>query len=382
MNKFIMPSINLFGEGAIESISEYLSDGSKKTCLIVTDRFLSESSAFKRLQRVLMNHRIGVTCYKETKPNPTVDCVAKAYNLIRKEPCDMIISLGGGSAHDLAKAVSIVGTLGGCIKRFEGVDQVGQSVIPIIAINTTSGTGSEVTRFTIITDTERHVKMAIIDDHVVPWISVNDTEALITMPKGLTAATGMDALTHAIEAFISTDATALTNAYALEAIQLIHKHLLKAYHQGQDIEARQGMAEAQFAAGVAFSNASLGFVHAIAHQLGGFYNMPHGLCNAVLLPIVLKAIGERLEGEQLKEICKAFGKDVFTAKNKYVYTHLVRLIETMNQQMNIPLKLRELGVKIEDIEILADNALKDPCRLTSPVQFDQKTLVSMLKAAY
>lgn len=382
MDKFIMPSVNLFGDQAIEGISKYLKEGNKKTCLIITDEFLSESEAYKRLLKVLMNHRIGVKTYKDTVANPTVECVGKAYNLIRKDKCDFIISLGGGSAHDLAKAVSIIATFGGCIKTYEGVDKVGSPILPLIAVNTTSGTGSEVTRFTIITDSKRHVKMAIIDDYVVPWISVNDTEALLTMPKGLTAATGMDALTHAIEAFLSTEANEMTNAYALEAIRLIHKNLNNAYVDGFSKKSREGMAKAQFMAGVAFSNASLGYVHAIAHQLGGIYNLPHGLCNAVLLPIVIREVGKNLEGEQLKEICKSFDKEVFATKNQYIYNTLIKLIEEMNKSMGIPLTLRSLGVKKEDLQIISENALVDPCRVTSPVQFTKEELVNILSKAF
>lgn len=382
MNKFILPSVNLIGDGAIEHISEYLKDGSKKKCLIITDRFLSESPSYTRLLQMLMTHRMGVKTFKDTKANPTVDCVGKAYNLIRKEPCDLVISLGGGSAHDLAKAVSIIGTYGGCIKSYEGIDKVGGTVIPLIAINTTSGTGSEVTKFTIITDTERHVKMAIIDDHIVPWISVNDTDTLLSMPNGLTAATGMDALTHAIEAYISTDANELTSAYAFEAIRLINENLLIAYKDGNNRDAREKMAKAQWLAGVAFSNASLGYVHAIAHQFGGFYNMPHGLCNAVLLPIVLTEVGKKLEGNKLKDIIKAFGKEVYGTKNKYIYTTLVKMIRDMNIKMGIPLSLKVLGVHKEDIPTLCENALKDPCRVTSPIQFTKEELVKILEKAF
>jgi len=382
MNKFIMPTINLFGSQAIEGISEYLEDRSKKTCLIITDSFLVNSEAYNRLQKVLMKYNIGFKCYSDTIANPTEECVGKAYNLVRKEKCDFIISLGGGSAHDLAKAVSIITTLGGCIKTYEGVNKVKENIIPLIAINTTSGTGSDVTKFTIITDSERNVKMAIIDDHVIPWISVNDTDSLLTMPKSLTATTGMDALTHAIEAYLSTEATSLTNAYALEAIRLIHQNLLIAYEDGQNLEARENMAKAQFMAGVAFSNVSLGYVHAIAHQLGGFYNLPHGLCNAILLPYVLKLVGEKLIGEQYQKICHAFDKDVFSSNNQYVNSHLVKIIVTMNKQLGIPYKLRDLGVKKEDFELLSENALKDSCRLTSPVQFTKAQLVKLLEGAF
>lgn len=380
--KFVLPSINLFGEKAIEAIMPYLEESQYKTCLIITDKFMVEQETFKRLQTVLMSNRTGYKIYDETKPNPTVDCVQKAFDMIRYNPCELIISLGGGSAHDLAKAVGIVASNGGCIRTYEGVDKVKKPIIPLICINTTSGTGSETTRFTIVTDETRHVKMAIIDDHVIPWIAVNDTKSLLTMPKSLTAATGMDALTHAIEAFLSTDHTELTDSYALKAMQMIYQNIQLVYEDGLNTEAREIMAKAQYMAGVAFSNASLGYVHAIAHQLGGFYNLPHGLCNAVLLPIVMKELGLKLKGRQFVELNKGLGLDTFTATNIFASKMLVKTIEGMNQKLNIPLKLAKLGIKLEDLEVIAENAKKDPCSFTSPVQFSKMEIVQFLKAAY
>lgn len=382
MSRLVLPSINYLGEKSIEKIEKDICNRHYTKCLIITDDFLYESETFRRVQKLLTNLRIAYKVYKETVPNPSINCVEKAYGLIAKDPCDFIISIGGGSAHDLAKAVSIIATNGGCIKQYVGVDKVVNEILPIIAINTTSGTGSEVTRFTIITDKEAHVKLALIDDKIVPWISINDTESLISMPKGLTAATGMDALTHAIEAYISTDHSHLTDPYALKAIQLIVETLERAYTDGSDSVARESMAEAQFLAGVAFSNASLGFVHAIAHQLGGLYNLPHGVCNALLLPHVLDAIAPEYAGQRIGEIGEAMGLSLFNKNNKYAYRRVVSIIVTMNKTLDIPLNLKELKVKREDFNSIAEKALEDPCHLTSPVQLTKEKIVALLERAY
>ncbi len=231
--------------------------------------------------------RIKFKVFDQTRPDPSIELVEQACGYIEGAPCDFILTLGGGSAHDLGKGVALLSQTDQSIKAFVGVDKIGHKVLPIVAINTTSGTGSEVTRFAIISDVEEKVKLAIIDDALIPAVSVNDTQALLSMPPSLTGATGMDALTHAIEAYFSVDANALTNAYAVKAMELIGENLINAYMDGTNVLARENMAQAQFMAGVAFSNASLGYVHAIAHQLGGRYHLPHGLCNAVLLPIVI-----------------------------------------------------------------------------------------------
>lgn len=378
MINLLLPSKNYLGQNCIEHLNEELAGSRFRRCLIITDSFLVKSPTYKRVLKVLSNNTIGYKTYDQTMPNPTVECVDRAYSLISANDCDFIISIGGGSAHDLAKAVGIKATSKGNLKDYAGVNRIPNEILPLICINTTSGTGSEVTRFTIITDTEEHKKMAIIDNKVIPWISINDTHSLMTMPKGLTGATGMDALTHAIEAYLSTDSNTLTDTYALKAIDLISNNLLTAYRDGSNTDAREKMAEAQFMAGIAFSNASLGYVHAIAHQLGGLYNLPHGVCNAVLLPIVLEQLGNRLEGEEFGHIANAMGISAFQKKNKYTYPRVIRIILDMNKEMNIPLSLTELGVKKEDISKICTMALNDACRLTSPIQFSHEELVDML----
>lgn len=378
MINLLLPSKNYLGQNCIEHLNSELAGNRFRRCLIITDSFLVKTPTYKRVLKVLSNNTIGYKTYDQTMPNPTIESVDKAYSLIAANDCDLLISIGGGSAHDLAKAVGIKATSKGNLSDYAGVNKIPHEILPLICINTTSGTGSEVTRFTIITDTQEHKKMAIIDNKVIPWISINDTHSLMTMPRGLTGATGMDALTHAIEAYLSTDSNTLTDTYALKAIDLISNNLLTAYRDGSNTDAREKMAKAQFMAGVAFSNASLGYVHAIAHQLGGLYNLPHGVCNAVLLPIVLEQLGNRLEGEEFGDIANAMGISVFQRKNKYTCPRVIRGILDMNKKMNIPVSLTELGVKKEDISKICTMALNDACRLTSPIQFTHEELVDML----
>ena len=204
----------------------------------------------------------------------------------KADGCDGLISIGGGSSHDCCKGIGILLSNGGAIYQYEGVDKVNHMLPHYIAINTTAGTASELTRFCVITDKERHVKMSIVDWFLTPNVAVNDPVLMVGMPPSLTAATGMDALTHAIEAYVSTNTTPMTDACAEKAIRLVSKYLRKAVANGKDMEAREGMAYAQYLAGMAFNNAGLGYVHAMAHQLGGFYSLPHGECNAILLPHV------------------------------------------------------------------------------------------------
>jgi len=252
--------------------------------------------------------------------------------------------------------------------------------LPLVAINTTAGTASEMTRFCIITDETRHVKMAIVDRNVTAILSVNDPALMIGMPAGLTAATGMDALTHAIEAYVSIAATPITDACALKAVELISLHLRKAVSNGEDMNAREQMAYAQFLAGMAFNNASLGYVHAMAHQLGGFYNLPHGVCNAVLLPHV-EAFNASVSAARLRDVAAAMGVDVAGLDAKQGAEASLVAIRRLAVDIGIPTGLAQLGLKDADISILAQNALKDACGLTNPRPANQAEIEAIFRAA-
>ncbi|GAV23016.1 L-threonine dehydrogenase [Carboxydothermus pertinax] len=378
--QFYMPPVSFMGIGCLNEAGKEVKKLGFKKALIVTDKVLVQIGLVNKLTKILDNEGIEYVIFDETKPNPTVKNVEDGLKMLKENNCDFIISFGGGSPHDCAKGIGLVATNGGSIKDYEGVNKSAKPILPLVAINTTAGTASEMTRFSIITDEDRHVKMAIVDWHVTPTIAVNDPELMIDMPKSLTAATGMDALTHAIEAYVSTDATPVTDAAALMAIELIFKYLKRAVENGKDIEARDKMAYAEYLAGVAFNNAGLGYVHAMAHQLGGFYDLPHGVCNAVLLPHV-QAYNLHVVPERFIDIAKAMGINVENLSAKEAGEKVLEAIKALSKEIGIPSGLKELGVKEEDIKTLSENALKDACGLTNPKQASLEEIMTIFKTA-
>jgi alcohol dehydrogenase len=270
---------------------------------------------------------------------------------------------------------------GGNIRDYEGVDKSTQPMIPLVAVNTTAGTGAEMTRFCIITDETRHVKMAIVDWRVTPTIAVNDPKLMVGMPKGLTAATGMDALTHAIEAYVSTASNPVTDANALYAIKLISTYLPQAVEDGKNLKARDMMAYAEFLAGMAFNSAGLGYVHAMAHQLGGFYNAPHGVCNAVLLPVV-EEYNAKYVPELFIDIAHALGFTEVGQDSEKAVTVVIKAIKDLSRKVGIPENLKALGAKPEDFEKLAENAMKDACGMTNPHQPTKAEVIALFRKAY
>ncbi|QFI54102.1 L-threonine dehydrogenase [Aeromonas simiae] len=377
---FYIPTINLMGAGCLSDATDEIARRGHHKALIVTDHMLNRLGVVAKVTTLLAERGVTAIVFDETKPNPTVDNVNAGLARLQQEACDCVISLGGGSPHDCAKGIALLAANGGCIKDYEGVDRSAKPQLPLIAINTTAGTASEMTRFCIITDESRHVKMAIVDKHVTPLMSVNDPELMLAKPAGLTAATGMDALTHAIEAYVSSAATPITDASAIMAIQLIAKHLRTAVQQGDDIEAREQMAYAQFLAGMAFNSAGLGYVHAMAHQLGGFYDLPHGVCNAVLLPHV-QSFNARVCAARLKNVAGFMGVDVSAMDDAQGAAAAIAAIQTLSRDVQIPAGLELLGVKADDFDRLTENALKDACGLTNPVQASHAEIRAIFQAA-
>lgn len=364
---FFIPTVNLMGAGCLKDAADAIQSKDFKRGLIVTDVILNKIGVVKKVQTLLNQRSVESVVFDGTKPNPTIRNVNDGLALLKEHDCDFVISLGGGSPHDCAKGIALLATNGGTISDYEGVDRSAKSMLPLVAINTTAGTASEMTRFCIITDEERHIKMAIVDKHTTPLISVNDPELMLAKPASLTAATGMDALTHAVEAYVSIAATPITDAVAIKAIELIQANLRTAVSNGDDIHAREQMAYAQFMAGMAFNNASLGYVHAMAHQLGGFYDLPHGVCNAVLLPHVQR-YNAQVCPERLRDVAKAMGVDVSAMTAEQGAAAAIEAIQQLSKDVGIPAGLRELGAQEQDIPTLADNALKDACGFTNPKQ--------------
>ncbi|ENR2168825.1 L-threonine dehydrogenase [Vibrio vulnificus] len=377
---FFIPTVNLMGAGCLKDAADSIKAQGFTKGLIVTDKILNQIGVVKQVQDLLSERGVSAVVFDGTQPNPTISNVNAGLALLKQNDCDFVISLGGGSPHDCAKGIALVASNGGAIADYEGVDKSAKPMLPLIAINTTAGTASEMTRFCIITDEARHIKMAIVDKHTTPLISVNDPELMLAKPASLTAATGMDALTHAVEAYVSIAATPITDAVAIKAIELIQAHLRTAVAHGDDIEAREQMAYAQFMAGMAFNNASLGYVHAMAHQLGGFYDLPHGVCNAILLPHVQR-YNAQVCPERLRDVAKAMGVNVEGMSAEQGADAAIEAIVQLAKDVGIPTGIRELGAKLEDIPTLADNALKDACGFTNPKQATHEEISAIFEAA-
>ncbi|KAB2954230.1 iron-containing alcohol dehydrogenase [Heliorestis acidaminivorans] len=377
---FFMPTVNLMGKGSVQLAGERIKNLGGKKALIVTDKDLVQLGVANHIKNIIESSGIGCAIFDGAEPNPTDLNVEAGLAALTQANADVIVSLGGGSPHDCAKGIALVATNGGSIRDYEGLDKSTKAIMPLIAINTTSGTASEMTRFCIITDTSRKVKMAIVDWRVTPTVSIDDPDLMLGMPPGLTAATGMDALTHAVEAYVSTIATPITDACAIKAIELIATNLRAAVANGSNYSAREAMTYAEFLAGMAFNNASLGYVHAMAHQLGGFYNLPHGVCNAILLPHV-ESFNLIASTERFRDIAIAMGENVNGLSTRDSADKAIEAIRKLSTDVGIPSGLSALGVKEEDLQIMAENAMKDACSFTNPRQARLNDIIQIFRNA-
>ena len=380
---YFAPNKNVFGAGSIKVLNAELNHLGVKKILFITDDYFAQTELCKNLVAELQSQGYACRVWSGVQPNPTDLNVKEATALYFIFQAELIISLGGGSVHDCAKAVAIMAKNSGEIYDYEGIDQVKNKPAPLFCINTTAGTAAELTRFAIITDTRRKVKMALIDWQLTPLLAINDAETMRSMPPALTAATGLDALTHAVEAYVSTAANPLTDSNALAAIDLIFKHLPLAFQDGDNLKAREQMAYAQFLAGLAFNNASLGYVHAMAHQLGGYYDLPHGVCNAILLPVVQSFNLENspLAQARLAHLARYLGLSNSSSPDEQAARAFIYAIEDLKLALGIPAHLGLLGVKPQDFELMAKNAMQDPCGLTNPVQPSLAQVIGIFQAA-
>ncbi len=378
--RFFMPVVSLFGANVLAELAEQVTSLGGAKPLVITDQGMTQLGYTKQVTDLLDQAGIAYAVFDQTVPNPTDTNVNEGAAAYTENQCDMLISLGGGSAHDCCKGVGLLVSNGGQIADYEGVDMSKKALPPYIAINTTAGTASELTRFTIITNTSNHVKMAIVDWRVTPDLAINDPLLMMKMPASLTAATGMDALTHAVEAYVSTDANPVTDACALQAIRLIAKYLRVAVARGDDLEARDRMAYAQYLAGMAFNNAGLGHVHAMSHQLGGMYNLPHGVCNALLLPHVCEA-NLMAAQERYADIAEALGENTYGLAVREAAQMAVVAIRALSVDVGIPSTLSELGVQDKDIETMVEHAQKDVCAATNPRRLNDQEVAAIFRAA-
>lgn len=377
---FYIPTVTLMGVGSSKETGDQVKALGAKKALLVTDKGISAMGMADQIKQQVEAAGVAVAIFDGAEPNPTDTNVHDGVKAYQDNGCDSIISLGGGSSHDCAKGVGLVIGNGGHIRDFEGVNKSTKPMPPFVAINTTAGTASEMTRFCIITNTDTHVKMAIVDWRCTPNIAINDPVLMLGKPAPLTAATGMDALTHAVEAYVSTIATPITDACALQAIKLIAEYLSPAVANGDNLEARDKMAYAEYLAGMAFNNASLGYVHSMAHQLGGFYNLPHGVCNAILLPAVSEFNAIACP-KRFADIAVALGEEISGLSPMDAAAKAIAAIRKLSAAIGIPAGLKDLNVKEEDLKVMAENAKKDACQLTNPRKATLEQVIGIFKAA-
>ena len=376
-NRFVLNETSYHGKGAIQSIAdEAIARGFKKA-FICSDPDLIKFGVTKKVTDVLDAKGLVYQIYSDIKANPTIENCQHGVDAFKASGADYLIAIGGGSSMDTAKAIGIVVANPEFydIRSLEGVAPTKNKCVPIIAVPTTAGTAAEVTINYVITDTEKNRKMVCVDVHDIPVVAVVDPDMMSSMPKGLTAATGMDALTHAIEGYITAGAWELSDMFHLKAIEIIAKSLRGAV--ANTPEGREGMALGQYVAGMGFSNVGLGIVHSMAHPLGALYDTPHGLANAIILPTVME-YNAPATGEKYRDIAKAMGVDGVDAMTlEEARKAAIDAVKQLSKDVGIPADLKEI-VKKEDLDFLAQSAYDDACRPGNP----RETSVAEIKALY
>lgn len=360
-----LPKISLHGAGAIGDMVNLVAGKEWGKALIVTDGQLVKMGLLDGLFAALDAQQMGWQLFDDVFPNPTEALVQRGYAAYQAAQCDYLIAFGGGSPIDTAKAIKILTANPGPSTAYSGVGKVKNPGVPLVAINTTAGTAAEMTSNAVIIDSARQVKEVIIDPNIIPDIAVDDASVMLDIPASVTAATGMDALTHAVEAYVSVGAHPLTDANALEAIRLITLWLPKAVEDGHNLEAREQMAYGQYLAGMAFNSAGLGLVHALAHQPGATHNLPHGVCNAILLPIV-ENFNRPSAVARFARVAQAMGVDTRSMSDDAASAAAIQAIGDLSAAVGIPQGFRQLGVTEADIEGWLDKALADPCAPCNP----------------
>ena len=376
-NRIVLNNISYHGKGAIQEIVSEVKSNGYRHLFIATDPDLLQFGVTAKVTDILDNAGIAYTVYSKIKPNPTIQNVQEGVTAFQACGADAIVAIGGGSSMDTAKAIGIIieNPEFSDVISLEGVAPTTKKAVPIIAVPTTAGTAAEVTINYVITDTEKNRKMVCVDVHDIPVVAVVDPEMMASMPKGLTAATGMDALTHAIEGYITKAAWEMSDMFHLKAIEIISKNLRGAV--ANTPEGREGMALGQYIAGMGFSNVGLGIVHSMAHPLGAVYDTPHGVANAIILPTVM-AYNAPATGEKYRDIAKAMGvKGVDDMTLDQARAAAVDAVKQLSQDVGIPADLKDI-VKPEDVDFLAQSAYDDACRPGNP----RDTSVEEIKQLY
>lgn len=380
--RFILNETSYHGHGAVnEIVPEVKSRGFKKA-LIVTDADLVKFQVVKKVTDILDTDKMAYEIFDKVKANPSVEVVQAGVEAFRKAGADYMIAIGGGSPQDTAKGIGIIinNPEFADVVSLEGAAPTKNKSVPVIAVATTAGTAAETTINYVITDEKKRRKFVCVDPHDIPVVAIVDPDMMSSMPKGLTAATGMDALTHAIEGYTTQAAWELADTLNLKAIELIAKNLRKAVEN--DPDGREGMALGQYVTGMAFSNVGLGVVHGMAHPLSAFYDTPHGVANAVLLPYVM-AFNAPYTGEKFREIARAMGIRNVDAMSQEEYRQAaIDAVRQLSKDVGIPQTLREIGVKEEDLEALSEAAMADVCTGGNPRPCSKELVWKVYKTAF
>ena len=383
IKRIVLNEVSYFGPGARSILPEEIKRRGFKKSLIVTDKDLIKYHVVNKVTDILNKNSILFEIFDEVKPNPTISNVKEGILAFKESKADFILAIGGGSAMDTAKAIGIIinNPEFSDVVSLEGVANTKNKSIPIIAIPTTAGTAAEVTINYVITDENNKKKMVCVDQNDIPILAIIDAEMMLSMPKSLTAATGMDALTHAIEGYTTKAAWSLTDMFALQSISMISKSLKKVVDEPNDIEARDMMATAQYIAGMGFSNVGLGLVHGMAHPLGAFYDIPHGFANALLLPYIMEY---NMEGciKKYKDIAIAMGAEVSKLSDFEAANVAVTMVKNLAISVNIPQHLEDLGVKEEELEALAIAAYSDVCTPGNPKTTSIEDILRIYRKAF
>ncbi len=380
MYRIVLNETSYYGAGCRSVVADEIKKRGFQKVMLITDKDLVKFGVAAKVEEVLKGAEIPYEIFSDIKPNPTIKNVLDALAAFQASGADCIVALGGGSSIDTAKAVGIIHNNPEFkdVRSLEGVAPTKNRAVPTFALPTTAGTAAEVTINYVITDEENKKKMVCVDPNDIPMCAVIDCELMMSMPKGLTAATGMDALTHAIESYITPGAWTMSDMFEAKAIELIHEHLYNAVQNGQDVVAREGMAEAQYIAGMGFSNVGLGIVHSMAHPLGAFYDTPHGVANALLLPYVMEYNADSPARPKYLGIAKAMGVNTEGMSVDEGVKAAIEAVKALSISINIPQRLSEIGVKKEDLHDLAVAAFNDVCTGGNP----RPTSVEEIEAIY
>ena len=382
--KFVLNETSYFGNGAREELANEIQKRGFKKVFLVSDKSLVEAGVTAKVEEVLKKAGVPYDLYDEIKPNPTIKNAQDGIKACKESGADLIVAVGGGSSIDTAKAISIVmaNPDRADIKSLNGASNTVNRGMPLIALPTTAGTAAEVTINYVITDEDAEVKMVCVDPNDIPILAIIDTELMASMPKSLAAATGMDALTHAVEGYITKAHNDMSDMFHMKAIKMIFKYLPAAVND-KDPVAIEKMGMAQYIAGMGFSNVGLGIVHSMAHQLGAVYDTPHGIANAMLLPTVMRFNGEDpATAQRFREILVNIGRpDAEHLNDQDVINTFVWMISELSKAVGITTTIKDYGAKEEDFEMLAEKAMNDPCKPGNPREVTKEDFIELYRRA-